>query len=390
MLKNNKKAKILIAEDNLVSAMLLSEILRKEGFQDIHHCINGADALEEITSKTGSGKDYDLLITDLKMPVLSGYELCKKVRADAKFDNMPIIALTATSNEQERLAIFDCGASDLITKPMNQKEVLARVNVHLERKFLFNNLQQQKILLEEELMEAAEMQYAITPSKQRVQEISAKYNIKIAHEFIASGIIGGDFWGFAELGDDKLAVYIADFSGHGVRAAFNTFRLHTIMHQLNCNLENPDEYLRHLNNKLYDLINRGQFATMFYGVIDFTANTLKYAAAGTTAPILIRADKSIEILSGAGFPLAVRKDSAYSEIEVGFCKGDSLFLCSDGLLEANNQENQMFGEEVLSKLIEKTACCSGKELADAIMDKFKKFTGNNFADDVTLNIYQRI
>lgn len=375
------KSHILIVEDVAVNRAIIQKILSQKGFKNISIAIDGNEAYE----KTVKLKP-DLVLLDLVLPKMDGYEYCRHIRQNPEFKDLPIVIQTILSQENERSKAFACGASDLVTKPINPFELVARLTLHLERQELLRNLRTYQQRVQMELESARKMQDSILPGKATLAELKARYGITIESLSQASSEIGGDLWGVRMISDTECAIYIADFSGHGVTAALNAFRLQAIFQSMLIDIHAPSLLLQNLNLKLYELLDPGQFATIFYAVINIEKEQLSYAAAGSTHPAVIRNRKKIEWLDGSGLPLGAHDKTTYDTRVVPFKREDALFLYSDALIETPNKKGELFTPQRIEEYLPaKTPQQSFK----TIVNKFKAHRNETVADDLTLLLLSR-
>lgn len=383
---NIKDAKILVIEDMEFNRLVVTEILAAYGFKNFILAEDGEEGLK----KTYESQP-DIVILDIMMPKMNGYNYCAKVRKDPQFSDMPIIVQTALSNPEQKVKAFESGATDLINKPINPKEFISRVLVHLENRFMVRDLKMYRERVENELKAAKHMQALLMPKPELISKIKSNLKINIEHYVESSSELGGDFWGVRPLQNGQLAFYMTDFSGHGVTAALNTFRLHTIMEEMIDS--DPGRYLEALNQRLYALLARGDFATMLYGIIDTKKKTVRYASAGTTDPIIVvHGADNIEMISGAGFQLGVIADAKYETREFNFSPDDILIVYSDALVEVCNQKGELFGNERLVDFINvvlkiNKGRVSAADLLKDILRTFREYSGGVLQDDLTVNVY---
>lgn len=387
-----KKARILLVDDMEFNLTFICNILREQGFHNIICAKNGREALE---------KTYewhpDIAVVDLIMPEMDGMEFCRKIREDAELHDMPIIMQTAITTPEQRAKAFESGATDFINKPIDSDEMTARILVHLERHKLLKDLMISRRRIEHELNDARQMQEVILPSKEHIETVQKHYKCTLIPYSVTSSELGGDFWGVKMLSKHQMAIYITDFSGHGVTAALNTFRLHTLMEEYSYFAKNPGHYLTELNNRLTQLLTVGQFATMFYGVIDVRKNVLFYATAASPSPFLISQRKgSSVVIDGTGFPLGVSKGVTYETKKCDFFPKDMLCLYSDALIETENEQGHFFDEEALYQFMCEHYQWASKSdyvdihgIAGALIRKFECEYRPNLRDDLTINFYLR-
>jgi sigma-B regulation protein RsbU (phosphoserine phosphatase) len=242
--------------------------------------------------------------------------------------------------------------------------------------------------MQQELTTAREMQNLIMPIEPDIIDIEKNHNVSIGSFFKPSYEMGGDFWGINSADNDIVDLYAVDFSGHGVTAAINTFRLHTIMYSSIGRLS-AGEYLEYLNKKITPLISSDQFATMFFGTIDSRTNKLTYATAGTTDAILVTNNMTeIITLDGSGFPIGITTSSKYDTKEIEFNKNDMLILYSDALIETPNNKKEFFLTEhivdFLAENIKNSKSYNARHAVSDILTEFNNKYSHNLNDDLTL------
>ncbi len=306
---------------------------------------------------------------------------------------MPIIVQTALDEMEHKLNAFKLGASDYITKPVDGRELEARVLVHLTNKFLMQDLSSCNMQILMEMEAAKAMQNRLMPTAHQVKMCERVFDIDIGSYFETSSLLGGDCWGMRPLSDTKLAIYMYDFSGHGISAAMNIFRMHTIMREFNHSSGEPGTFLSTLNRHLHPLVERTEFATMFYGIIDIEANCLLYASAGVPSPILCaRAEAAPLSLVGRGFPLGILANATYETQYSAFLPGDMLVFFSDCLIETRNSEGAFIPDSRIAEIL-KDAIASKEQPACAAINGLhrllKAHSSAPLIDDMTINAYHR-
>ncbi len=381
-------APILIVDDTEFSRFILREILNQNGFKHIYLATNGQEALE-LCENVMPG----VIILDIMMPVMDGFEFCKRLRSsNDRLREIPVIVQTALTQSADIVKAFDVGASDLVGKPINSQELIARVFVHLERYMLLKKLREYQERVKSELDNAREMQRMILPQKKLIQSIEREYNLSVLSVYETSSEMGGDFWGILPITPgNKIGFYIVDFSGHGVTSAINTFRFHTILNDCQELWEDPGKLFEELNSKLYNLMQRNHFATMFYGVIDNKEEKLHFATAASPSAVYFSHNtKEIEFISGEGFPLGAVSNTKYETKTRNFPKASGVITYSDALIETENEKGECITEKDISDFI--ITCVEKKpdSLMEKLEYKFRKHLGANvLKDDLTINIFYR-
>lgn len=325
-------ARILVIEDTDLNRRIIDGFLRAGGFKNIHMAVDGLEGLEKIKEV-----DPDIVILDIVMPRMDGFGVLEAVRNDpdyAPWQDLPILVQTALEEPQQRGKVFNVGATDLVSKPIHKLELVSRVKIHLENRNMIRNLVDYQSRTEEELSAAKAMQEGIMPNQDRMQQIRDKYGLTVNAHFETSSELGGDFWGVHDIDDDRLGFFIVDFSGHGVTAALNTFRLHTLMSEVAREINDPAGYMEELNRRLVPLLSISQFCTMIYGVFDMKAKQLSYAGAAAPEPVLVNIpERKAEMLDASGIPMGVIASASYETRTIPFDENSGIFFYSDALTE---------------------------------------------------------
>ena len=155
-------------------------------------------------------------------------------------------------------------------------------------------------------------------------------------------------------------------------------------------LPSSELFMRKLNRKICDLIPLGQYATIFYGMINFEENYIEYSNAGAPKPIIIRNNGSVDIIEGTYLPVGIEKNFAYESKKIGFGKGDYALLFSDALIETQNDQGEFLTHQKLAKILSKYSSKSADDMLKFVIEKFENFIGKNaINDDLTINVYKR-
>lgn len=380
---------ILVVDDVELNRKMLVHSLNAQGYHRVVMAADGSQALE----MTHDLKP-DLVILDLMMPTMDGFAYCKAVRQEKMYDNMPIIVQTALHDIDKKLTAFQMGASDYICKPIDPGELTARTKVHLSQKLMMEDLRTYRKRINAELDAAKAMQARLMPNAYQLEIYENVFNMKIAHHFKTSSALGGDCWGTRPLSENRLAIYMFDFSGHGTSAALNVFRMHTIMQECMHVGGEPGNFLSTLNRHLHPLLERDEFATMFYGVIDTDANCLLYASAATPPVMLFsKAEKEPIVLSVRGFPLGVVPNTLYETKYVPFVHEDLLLLYSDCLIETKNSAGEFLPEQQIKDttrgIVSKLPQNPSVEVVESLIKLLDTHAAGVMDDDMTITAYWR-
>ncbi len=381
-----KACRILVVDDEMLIRELIKAQLISAGFSALDAAEDGLVGLQRINDTRP-----DLVILDIQMPGMTGIEVLKKIRANPDFDDMPIIVETGHDDKAFRNEVLRAGATDIISKPIDFKLLRLRVRTHLEHRLLVLSLKTYQQRVEQELQAARSMQLQLLPRERDIHAIEEKYGVKLDWHYQASSELSGDCWGVHAINDTKFGVFIVDFTGHGVGAAVNTFRLHTVMNDLQPDSESPARYLEKLNDQLIDLIPRGQFATINYSIIDVEKNTITYASTGHTSPIMgCSVTNDVFLGNPEGLPLGIKKSVQFEDHEVAMSPDGFLFLYSDALIETPDETGIPLEDDGLVKLVCDSLCQSDeKRPLERLLNTFYARSQVLPNDDVTAIWVQR-
>ncbi len=389
------EAKILVVDDDRLYQDYLSVTLKKAGAKHVFIAATGIEAITLAKLHTPH-----LIILDLNMPEMDGFTCCKTLRTMEAFKHTPILVQTGMQDEESRLHVFELGASDYLTKPINAKELVARSCVHLERSLLLNNIQSHLTLLKRDLIIAKEMQRTLLPSEQSIQALEHDYQLKISTHFTPSDDVGGDTWGIRKLSDHQLAIFTCDFSGQGISSAINIFRFHTLIKETLEKSRVPSHWINTINTAMLDLLPLDQFAKIFFAILDIQNNTLTYSGAGSPRPVFIQHHSGkYSLLNTRGFPVGIVDDAEYHNYCISLEQHDSLIIYSDALLKNTcfkqyfNDDNDIclmarhHFEEARMRGLPPT---SGHEtFFRTLEDSIKSCSNNNVIDDIVLTMITR-
>jgi len=235
---------------------------------------------------------------------------------------------------------------------------------------------------ERELQIAKTIQMGLLPSTTpKISEIELAGLCVPAHQ------VGGDYYDFIERDDGSIDLLIADVSGHNIGSALIMAETRTFIQARSANIDEPAKMLRALNSFFYNDLTRAElFVTMFYLQYHPDVGKLYYTSAGHNMPLLWRkADNSVEWLDAEGLILGIRPEVDFEQRAISLYPGDLLVLYTDGVTEAENENNELFGEEQLQKLILECTELPPEEIINAILQQIRIFTGqHHFNDDISL------
>ena len=380
--ERQEASKILVVDDEPRNVKILQIQLKARGYT-VYTAADGLEALDVVEKEMP-----DLILLDINMPKMDGFQVVERIRADEATEFIPIVMITALRDTREnRVKSIEVGADDFIEKPFDSVEVLARVRSLLRIKAYQDTLAEHNSRLEEELQMARSIQEILIPQN-GVQELSG---FRIASRCCPEMAVGGDFYDIWEVGPNRLGVFISDVMGHGVSAAFVTVFIKTILAEFQQQIEdNPGYLLEILNTRFNDLISSRlfMFATAFCGIIDLAKGELVCANAGHSFPFLSHSDQQTYAAIGdkyTGNGLGIWQESVYETMRYPFDRSSRMLLYTDGVYEVKNAHGEEFTAERLQKLACACAEQSVAQLIGSISESVDAFAGScPKEDDLTL------
>ncbi len=371
-------SRVLIVDDNEFNRKSLSMLLLRSGISNLEFAVDGVDGLAKVDMFRP-----DLILLDVDMPNMDGLEMCQRLRASALHSDLPILFQTALDSDEEQVACFKAGGNDFISKPIKPGECVARVRHQLERRKLFNDLTAFRERVEKELRHAHAMQMSLLPEPRKVAAIGLAHGLDISSHFETSSELGGDLWSVFELDEHRVGILIVDFAGHGITAAINTFRLHTLFERIPAKDLDPAEWLGALNASLKDVLPTGQFATAFYCILDKRTDVLTFSGAGAPNPILCEGD-TLTLLDSAGMLLGISRRAKYHTQQVTLPPGGFLVLYSDALIECRDALGVPFGQDAVMETVRAIVDDRPADPVQALLQPFLSRIARPFRDDLTL------
>lgn len=384
--------KVLVVDDSSVNRTLLAAILTKAGFE-IAEAQSGEEALAKVAEVLP-----DLVLLDIMMPGIDGYEVCAALKADERTAAIPVIFLSALSEAADKIKGLETGGADYVTKPFDKGEVLARVRSQLKIRNLTQRLMQtnrelmeKQRKLDEDLKAAAIIQSSLLPTRP-----PTFHNLTIAWRFQPCDLIGGDIFNVCQLDECHLGIYMVDVSGHGVPGAMVTVSVSQALQPESGYLKksqddyphyeivSPVEVCRALDRE-YPIERFDKHFTIIYAVLNAHSGRLKYCSAAHPPPVLLRADGRIELLDRIGTFIGLDGIVPFEEDEKQLADGDRLVFYTDGVVECEDEKGVFFGQERLLALLRKLQEEPLERLLDNLLAALVGFTGAaGFRDDVSL------
>ena len=407
---NTEAGSILVVDDNEMNRDMLSRRLERKGYR-ITVAEDGSRALELIGRQR-----FDLILLDVMMPGLNGFEVLKFLRESHPATELPVIMATAKDQSQDVVEALKLGANDYVTKPLDFPVVLARIQTQLSLKLAVDEIRRlkQNLAQRNEELEAANvllkasrdrMKHDLDAAARIQQALLPAAPLETSHVDIAWAFkpcdeLAGDILNIIKISSKNLCFYVLDVSGHGVKAALLAVTISRVLSPqpvpsalLKPSLDDssgpclvpPVEVAAHLNRRFPMDLATEQFFTLLYGVLDLETGRLDYVSAGHPEPIHLPRYGGAALLGSAGLPIGIVEEPDYEGHDVTLQTGDRLYLYSDGIPEATNSRGEQFGKARLLGLLDQSRTLPLKESVSALLRGVEEWCGDAcLNDDVSI------
>jgi len=324
----------------------------------------------------------DIVLLDTILPGTSAFQVCETIRKNYSLHELPIIIMTSKHRTQEIITSFRVGANDYLSKPYNEEELIARIHnlIMLKRSVKEHN---DYLILKHEIRLAHEIHNSVV-----IQNIPPLHNITIAHAYIPTRDMGGDFYDVIKIDDDKIGIMIADVTGHGIPAALVCAMLKMAFINNKEHAQHPARMLTLLNKDLSSTIH-DNYITSAYSLINTKHKTITVSIAGHLPPLLLHNNGKVFKNWTRAFPIGWIEDAEYQETSIHYQHGDKFILYTDGVIELKKGK-QIFGEDnvitFIANSFEKQPAILIEEMIKLLHDWSSIPADEPFKDDVTLLI----
>ncbi len=366
---------ILVVDDDPVNLQVLENQLSVQNYAVVKST-SGADALDKINT----GLNPDLVILDVMMPKMSGLDVSRIIRERHSLFDLPIMMLTAKSRISDMTAGLDAGANDYLAKPFDKTELLARVKTLIRlKKTVDENKKLTSIKQEIEL--ARKIHFSTIPEK-----LPQLPGLDIVVKYIPMQVIGGDFYDFHKIDENRIGAFISDISGHGIPAAIVASMVKIAFSMLKDVADQPGQLMKEMNRILTGHI-ENSFVTAGYAVIDRETMKLHYIRSGHEPLLLYRKKtNTIEEITPAGRLIGYSWADNYEMHKSDIEPGDRIIMYTDGFIEVYNKEREIMNTNFLKNAIIRGRELSAADLTDSLTGLLRRWRGldEEFEDDVTI------
>ncbi len=386
-MKTLETQKILITDDQPENIMLLGNILK--GYQKVI-ALNGEKALEIAVSENKP----DLILLDVVMPGLDGFEVCKILKQNENTKDIPIIFITAKSEAEDETKGLEIGAADFITKPINPNVVLARVKYQLERKLYRENLQQtietlaiQNKYITDSINYAKRIQTALLLSEETLNNFFENSFVI----YMPKDIVSGDFYWQTKI-DGKIIFAVGDCTGHGVPGAFMSMIGITLLNEIvNKNkIIDLSEILNELDKRIAEELQKEKDESTYDSIdmaicsYDEVSNVLEFG--GAYRPLIYISENKLYEIKGEKKSLGdIKKKIKYASTKVKLNNVTNIYLFTDGFVDQHNSNNTRLGTVNLKPVLENIYKDNSEQQKEKLINLINNHKGNQIQrDDITL------
>jgi sigma-B regulation protein RsbU (phosphoserine phosphatase) len=376
--------RLLVVDDNEDNRYTLIMRLEIEGYSNIAIAEDGEQALALLGSQ-----EFDLVLLDVMMPKVDGYQVLQQLKADGRLVNIPVIMISALNEIDSVVRCVELGAVDYLSKPFNPVLLKARVGASLEKKRLRDEVRAHLARMEEELEAARQLQMSMVPTT--FPQSTARRPIEIFAMMEPAREVGGDLYDFYDLDDGTLCFFIGDVSGKGVASALfmartkNVIRLVSrLLRGADGSAPTPADIVTAVNRELCQDNTGMMFVTLFFGMLDPQTGDLRFTNAGHNPPYHLNGNGPAPVTACKGRPLGVRDNSAYQTGRLTLAPGEEIYLYTDGVTEAANRNDEFFAEERLEAVLRDVTGRPANVIIKAVADAVRNFAdGAPQSDDIT-------
>lgn len=381
--KNKQHIKILIVDDDPINLQVLINNLSLQNYA-VTQASNGEEALAIIEQ----GLKPDIILLDVMMPKMTGYQVTQKLRESFTSTELPIILLTARTQVQDIVTGLNLGANDYLCKPVAKDELLARLRTQINMcRLLAENLR-----LSAEIEVTRKLQQMILPKESELREVAG---LEIAGFMEPADEVGGDYYDVLQH-NGSVKIGIGDVTGHGLESGMLMLMAQTAVRTLmESKQTDPVQFLDVLNRTLYGNIQRiDSSKNMTLALLDYANGVIKLSGQHEEI-IVVRCGGELERIDtmDLGFPIGLDEEIAQfvAQQVVHLYPGDVVVLYTDGITEAYDINRNRYGLDRLCEIVRCNCEKSAQEIKQAVIQDVWKYIGTQKVfDDVTLVVLKQI
>ena len=373
-MKDLSDCRVLIVDDIKANVDILVSAL--SGEYKLSVALGGQQALDAVARNPP-----DLILLDIVMPDIDGYEICRRLRSAEATRELPIMFLSSLEDVKDKARGFEVGGNDYLTKPFEVLEVKARVRSLLKAKSYADAV---KAAAERDLRIAREIQMGLLPANVDAEVKGTGLDVHGVLE--PAQQVGGDLYEVLKLGPDRILVALGDVSGKGIPAALFMAVTMTLLRSLARQGYPPAEILRRLNDELLAQNPRGMFVTLQCMVFDLANRSVTCASAGHHAAARVVPGQPPQLVfTTSGRVLGLLPADEIDSETLTLQTGETLVLFTDGVSEAFDPNQELFGEERLLAHLQTALGSNARETSVGVLDAVRRHAnGAKQSDDITV------
>lgn len=376
--------KILVVDDEPDVELLIRQKFRRrirERELDFRFAADGLEALERLAAED----DIDLVLSDINLPRMDGLSLLGRIQALERV--LKVVMVSAYGDLRNIRTAMNRGAFDFITKPIDFEDLEATIEktareLDTIRQALL--LQKQFSSLQRELEIASKIQLSALPS--RFPAFPDRTEFDLYATMLPAQEVGGDFYDFFLVDEHRLGFAVGDVSGKGIGAALLMAITRTMLRATALQGLGAGACLTHVNRVLHPETVSRMFVTLVYGILDTRTGVVAYANGGHCTPYVLRQSGEVAPLERTGgLGLCLKGDFTYAAREVVMAPGDLLFLYTDGVTEAIDDDRAQFSDTRVVECLRQESGRAPAEVIRSVMRSVDAFSGGAVqADDITM------
>ncbi len=377
--------KIMVVDDEVDLEPLIRQKFRRQVRNEEYQFVfayNGLQALAKLIEHP----DIGIILSDINMPEMDGLTLLLKLK-ELKNPSLKTVVVSAYGDMENIRTAMNRGAFDFLTKPINFEDLEITINktideITQQRQALMEH--DQLISIQSDLNIAREIQQGILP--QVFPPFPDRRDFEIFATMVAAQEVGGDFYDFFLIDNDRLGIVIGDVSGKGIPAAIFMAVSRTLIRATGLKGSAPGDCLQYVNNLLCIESVSGMFVTVFYAIINMQTGVMEYANAGHNPPYLLNNDGTTAVIRATGDTiLGFFVDLKYKTQKLSMIPGQSVLLYTDGVTEAFNSHDEVYGEGRLEHFLGAMPGLNTQRTVEGVVEDVNRFSvGVPQSDDITL------
>ncbi len=367
---------VLLVDDQAMIGEAVRRICATQPTIEYHFCADPTQAVA-----TATRVEPTVILQDLVMPGIDGLDLVRHYRQNDATRLIPLIVLSSKEEATTKAEAFARGANDYLVKLPDPIEILARIRYHsrgyralLERNEAYRQLKS-------ELDQAGDYVQSLLPPPLQAPDV------EVRGAFIPSAQLGGDFFGWSELGDGMLALFLIDVCGHGVGPALLSVSVSNALHAggfSGAELLSPARVMTRLNSAFPMSSHRGMYFTGWYGVFNRSTRALTWCGAGHPPAMVTRLNGDYAEFDSDGPPVGIVPEFEYSESSAQLQAGDRFYLYSDGIVEIPRPDGTVWAHSDFQRFARTDALKHSDPIA-RMLEFTRGLQGfQHFTDDVSI------